>query len=153
MGYRPPKGVRPPQLEGKRTGRPKGSNNFTRAWQDCVWGYQHRQENCDPPNQAARLWRDFARCFPDEMSEWLHGRGALFRQMRTPGLESTVQDMRWVLNHGKEADMTPAHRAMRQWMEKSFKSFFSQLVRWEIVLHKLLQSREKAQHRGVQRWR
>jgi hypothetical protein len=23
MGYRPPKGVRPPQLEGKRTGRPK----------------------------------------------------------------------------------------------------------------------------------
>jgi hypothetical protein len=27
MGYRPPKGVRPPQLEGKRKGRPKGSTN------------------------------------------------------------------------------------------------------------------------------
>jgi hypothetical protein len=27
MGYRPPKGVRPPQLEGKRCGRPKGSTN------------------------------------------------------------------------------------------------------------------------------
>jgi hypothetical protein len=27
MGYRPPKGVRPPQLEGKRCGRPKGSRN------------------------------------------------------------------------------------------------------------------------------
>ena len=27
MGYRPPKGVRPPQFEGKRTGRPKGSKN------------------------------------------------------------------------------------------------------------------------------
>ena len=31
MSYQPPKGVRPPQLEGKRTGRPKGSRNLAAA--------------------------------------------------------------------------------------------------------------------------
>jgi hypothetical protein len=50
MGYRPPKGVRPPQLEGKRTGRPKGSR---KGWSELLlaasdlsddvrWAYQSR---------------------------------------------------------------------------------------------------------------
>ncbi len=57
MGYRPPKGVRPPQMEGRRTGRPKGARNRARAWADARWGYEHRDEdNGSPPSDAALLW-------------------------------------------------------------------------------------------------
>jgi hypothetical protein len=77
MGYRPPKGVRPPQLEGKRTGRPKGSKNFAGAWQDAVWGYEHSDNNVSPPNPSAGLWRSFARWFPCELQDWLIEHGKL----------------------------------------------------------------------------
>jgi hypothetical protein len=33
MAFSPPKGVRPPQFEGKRTGRPKGSLKWSALWQ------------------------------------------------------------------------------------------------------------------------
>jgi hypothetical protein len=72
MGFRPPKGVRPPQLEGKRTGRPKGSRNYARAWADVLWGYEHRdEETASPPSTAAYFWWGFASRYPDEVREWL----------------------------------------------------------------------------------
>jgi hypothetical protein len=52
MAYRPPKGVRPPQLEGRRGGRPKGSRNLAPAWRDARWGYEHRREDLvNPPRR------------------------------------------------------------------------------------------------------
>jgi hypothetical protein len=78
MGYRPPKGVRPPQLEGKRTGRPKGSRNGANAWRDVLWGYKHRyEERGNPPNAAAHLWWGLALWWPDELEEWLIARGKI----------------------------------------------------------------------------
>ncbi len=72
MGYRPPKGVRPPQLEGRRTGRPKGSKDHARVWADVLWGYQHRYDDrADYPNQSARMWWTFASRHPDEVEEFL----------------------------------------------------------------------------------
>ena len=75
MGYRPPKGVRPPQLEGKRTGRPKGSRNYAKAWEDVLWALRHyRHETVWPPNATALLWWQFACSFPDEFEYWVkHG--------------------------------------------------------------------------------
>jgi hypothetical protein len=62
VGYRPPKGVRPPQLEGKRTGRPEGSTSFGRAWDDFKWGLAHCDDpEAPPPSKGAELWRAFAR--------------------------------------------------------------------------------------------
>jgi hypothetical protein len=80
MGYRPPKGVRPPQLEGKRTGRPKGSRSFAPAWRDALWGYEHweKGQGC-PPRAAAALWWYFAQCFPDELEAFLQHHGKLPR--------------------------------------------------------------------------
>lgn len=78
MGYRPPKGIRPPQLEGKRTGRPKGSKNFARVWQDVLWGYEHRYDDrADVPNPVARLWWTFATEYPDELEEFLQEFGKI----------------------------------------------------------------------------
>ena len=78
MGYRPPKGVRPPQLEGKRTGRPKGSKNHARVWADVIWGYEHRNDaRAAYPNQAARMWWSFAHFFPNEVRAWLKHCGQL----------------------------------------------------------------------------
>ena len=78
MAYRPPKGVRPPQLEGKRSGRPKGSRNYASAWRDALWGYEHRDEDRgSPPSAAAWLWWGFAVSFPDEVEEFLLGHGLL----------------------------------------------------------------------------
>ena len=78
MGYRPPKGVRPAQLEGKRTGRPKGSKSYARFWQDAVWAYQHRYEGrASPPTPGARLWWWFAYHFPDELTEFLEEYGRI----------------------------------------------------------------------------
>ena len=72
MGYRPPKGVRPPQLEGKRTGRPKGSRNFAKFWDDVLWGYEHRDaERAVCPNREAWLWWIFAYRYPEEVEEFL----------------------------------------------------------------------------------
>jgi len=72
MGYQPPKGVRPPQLEGRRTGRPKGSKSHARTWADAIWGYEHRYDDrAFPPNQSARLWWAFASQYPDEIEQFL----------------------------------------------------------------------------------
>jgi hypothetical protein len=78
MGYRPPKGVRPPQLEGKRTGRPKGSKNHARDWADVEWGYQRRDEaSGSPPTGAARLWWYFSYFDPDAVGDFLAAYGRL----------------------------------------------------------------------------
>jgi hypothetical protein len=80
MGYRPPKGVRPPQLEGKRTGRPTGSRNFARSFQDALWGFENRNEDrVIPPSRAAWLWWTFAHNYPDQLEEFLIGYGQLPR--------------------------------------------------------------------------
>jgi len=61
MPYSPPKGVRPPQLEGNRSGRPKGSRNWASAWRDCYWGFMHAKElDAEPPTAGAALWHAFA---------------------------------------------------------------------------------------------
>jgi hypothetical protein len=78
MAFRPPKGVRPPQLEGKRTGRPKGSRTFSRAWQDVLWGYRHRYvDRVSPPTPAAYLWWSLARFSPYELEGFLQEAGKL----------------------------------------------------------------------------
>lgn len=78
MGFRPPKGVRPPQLEGKRTGRPKGSRNHAKGWADVLWGYEHRdEERACPPSTAAYFWWGFAQHYPDELGEFLRHYGWL----------------------------------------------------------------------------
>jgi hypothetical protein len=72
MPYSPPKGVRPPQLEGKRTGRPKGSKNWASAWEDCYWGYYHANEpDAEPPTAGAALWQAFASEHFWEVSDFL----------------------------------------------------------------------------------
>ena len=73
MGYIPPKGVRPPQLEGKRTGRPKGSRDHAAAWADVRWGFSHRHSDSEQsiPTPAARLWWYFAHYYPDELRDFL----------------------------------------------------------------------------------
>lgn len=78
MGFRPPKGVRPPQLEGKRTGRPKGSRNHAHVWDDVLWGYQHRYETrANYPNQSARMWWTFAAHYPDALETVLEDFGKI----------------------------------------------------------------------------
>jgi hypothetical protein len=71
MAHSPPKGVRPPQFEGKRTGRPKGSRNMSRAWRDVAWAYDHRHEGkARPPSAGATVWWYFARFDPNAIEEW-----------------------------------------------------------------------------------
>jgi hypothetical protein len=82
VGYRPPKGVRPPRLKGRRTGRPKGSKNHARAWADAWanlrWGYEHRSEDRgSPPSQEAHLWWRVAADSPDAVRAFL----AAWRQL------------------------------------------------------------------------
>jgi hypothetical protein len=80
MAYHPPKGLRPPQLEGKRTGRPKGSKNLASAWRDVLWGFQHCDEddaNPPPPTAGAALWWYFAHYFPEDLEEFLEVYGKL----------------------------------------------------------------------------
>ena len=72
MGYRPPKGVRPPQLEGRRTGRPRGSKNLASALRDAQWAYENRfKARAAPPTAGARLWWEFAYFYPDELEDFL----------------------------------------------------------------------------------
>jgi hypothetical protein len=72
MAYRPPKGVRPPQLEGKRPGRPKGSRNHAKVWADIEWAYVNRFAEPDSaPSITARFWWRLAASFPDEFEFWL----------------------------------------------------------------------------------
>jgi hypothetical protein len=68
-------------LEGKRTGRPKGSTNYARAWRDVLWAYEHRyEEQGYPPSAAAYLWWGLALWWPDELEEWLEMRGKIPKQ-------------------------------------------------------------------------
>ena len=72
MGFTPQKGVSPPHLAGRRTGRPKGSKNWATARRDAVWGYIHRDdERLKPPSPGAAAWRSFARFFAGELEAWL----------------------------------------------------------------------------------
>jgi hypothetical protein len=78
MGFRPPKGVRPPQLEGKRTGRPRGSKNLANAWRDVLWAYRHRDENrASPPTAGAHVWWRFAYYYPEEVERFLESWGLI----------------------------------------------------------------------------
>ena len=77
MAFRPPKGVRPPQLEGKRTGRPKGSRNWRKGWDDLFWGYLNAENRTAmPPTAGAALWQAFAASFPFEVHDFLKEHGA-----------------------------------------------------------------------------
>ena len=72
MAYRPPKGVRPPQLEGKRAGRPKGSRNHAIVWADVEWACRKRyDESAKPPTPAAGFWHRLAVTFSDEFEFWV----------------------------------------------------------------------------------
>jgi hypothetical protein len=78
MGYRPPKGMNPPQLEGKRTGRPVGSRNHAKAWADIQWAYDNLDEDCvEAPNQNALMWWRFGNTFPDQFRCWVDKRGRI----------------------------------------------------------------------------
>ena len=78
MVFSPPKGVRPWQLEGKRPGRPKGSRNWSQAWKDCLWGYQHvRDSDAEPPTAGAALWQAFAMSNYWEVHDWLEEHGVI----------------------------------------------------------------------------
>jgi hypothetical protein len=78
MAYFPPKGVRPPQFEGKRTGRPKGSRNWSRAWKELMWGYEHAKDfDAEPPSAGAGMWQAFASVYYYEVREWLKHQGAI----------------------------------------------------------------------------
>jgi len=76
--YRPPKGVPPPQLEGRRTGRPRGSKNFAKSWRAVLWAFEHRFEDTAViPSGEAALWWYFAHYFPDELEQFLEEHGKL----------------------------------------------------------------------------
>ena len=78
MGYRPPRVFPPPQLEGKRTGRPKGSRNLVGAWRDVVWGYENRfQHSVNPPTAGAAIWWKFAQEHGEEVEAFLDCHGLL----------------------------------------------------------------------------
>ena len=130
LHYRPPKGVRPPQLEGKRTGPPKGSKNFARARQDCIWGYRHRNEKCEAPNQATHLWQDFAVCIPDEVREYLTGLG-LFQRLTKPSVSNVSCRKCGECSHMKKKQNPPhSTEVYRKWLEQSPDKFLSLLIRW-----------------------
>lgn len=78
MGFKPPKGVRPPQLEGKRTGRPKGSKTHAGVWQDARWAYEHcYDERVSAPTGVALVFWSLANRYPDEFGEWLETHGKI----------------------------------------------------------------------------
>jgi hypothetical protein len=77
MAYSPPRGIPPTHLEGKRTGRPRGSKNFAPAWRDAVWGFEHAFDDEKPPSDGAGLWRLFANFCPEAVEEWLVENGQI----------------------------------------------------------------------------
>jgi hypothetical protein len=81
MSFSPPKGISPPQFEGKRYGRPKGSRNWSKAWKDCLWGFEHRNDpDAQPPTAGAALWQAFTRVHYWEVELWLQSHGILPRR-------------------------------------------------------------------------
>jgi hypothetical protein len=76
MGYKPPKGIDPPQLKGKRTGRPKGSRNYAKVWEDLDWAYRHLDEEpTTAPSQNALMWWRFGNTFPEQFRCFVKNRG------------------------------------------------------------------------------
>jgi hypothetical protein len=72
MRHRPPKGKAPPWLEGKRTGRPKGSRSHQQDWDNMIWGYDNRlKSDAHPPNKSAWIWWHFAHYFPNQVEDFL----------------------------------------------------------------------------------
>jgi hypothetical protein len=78
MGYRPPKGVRPPQLEGKRTGRRKNAQKWHQALEECEWGYRHAHDaKAVPPTPGAALWQAFAASYLWDVHDYLSMQGVI----------------------------------------------------------------------------
>lgn len=74
MGYRPPRGVKPPQLEGRRTGRPKGTRNHAAVWAEIEWAYENRfEEPASAPSVMARFLWSLAASYPDQFECWFQG--------------------------------------------------------------------------------
>ena len=74
MAFRPPKGVRPPQLEGRRTGRKKGGKNGAKAWRDFWWAYEHRffgRNLVTPPTAGAGVWHMYMHDNRRHVERWL----------------------------------------------------------------------------------
>ena len=78
MAFSPPKGVRPPQLEGKRTGRPKGSKNVAKIWHAVLWAYKHCEDDeVRAPSKEALIWWYCASYDPDFFEDWLDAYGKI----------------------------------------------------------------------------
>jgi hypothetical protein len=53
-------------LNGRRTGRPRGAKTKSRVKRDIEWAYRHLgKPDADPPTEGAKLWLDLARREPD----------------------------------------------------------------------------------------
>jgi hypothetical protein len=52
-------------LDGKRTGRPRGARTASRVRRDILWAYRHLDKpDAQPPSAGARLWAALAREHP-----------------------------------------------------------------------------------------
>jgi hypothetical protein len=80
MGFHPPRGVRPAQLEGKRTGRPRGSRTHASAWSDISWAYANIDKYpVSAPNGNAYNWWKYGISHREEFTTWVERGG------RVPG--------------------------------------------------------------------
>jgi hypothetical protein len=53
-------------LNGKRTGRPRGAKTSSRVRRDLMWVYRNLHTDAKPPSPGARLWLELARTNPGE---------------------------------------------------------------------------------------
>jgi hypothetical protein len=54
-------------LEGKRTGRPRGAKTSSQVWRDLMWVYRNLDRpDAKPPTNGARMWMDYARTNPGD---------------------------------------------------------------------------------------
>jgi hypothetical protein len=53
------------QLQGKRTGRPRGSKSTSPALRGLLWASRHVGKNVEPPTEAARYWLRLAQERPE----------------------------------------------------------------------------------------
>jgi hypothetical protein len=52
-------------LEGKRTGRPRGAKSTSRVRRDILWAYNHLDKpDAKPPSPGAKMWAKLARKEP-----------------------------------------------------------------------------------------
>ena len=120
MGYRPPKGVRPPQLEGKRTGRPKGSHNGeAAAWKAAIWGFERALFDgaAAVPNMHAWLWWTFASRFPEQVEEFLREFRKLPRKERERRAQEEAERKRRDEEEAKRKRLA-AVEEQRRWEEE-----------------------------------